>query len=593
MSKSEDNAPDEALVETSVNPSIEGDDDSGRRSRKKVVGLVVGGVLVVLAAVYAVGFLMAGDKLPRDAQVAGVAIGGQTPDEAVETLRTELQDEAEAPIAATVGEKEFEVAPAAYGLSIDYEESVAQAGGGRSFDPRHIWNVLTGGTDRPAVVEVDEEKLSAAVDHLAKESAVKPKDATLAFKGAEVKRTDSVAGVALDAEAAPETIEEAYLSSDAIDLAAEVAEPEITTEDVDKVVKDFASKAVSAPVKVRVEGEGSFEVSAAHIGNATTFEPKDGTLAPKIDAKKLHKSAAKGIKSLELKGPRNATVRLEGGKPTVVPARNGSEITDKNLLKAVQPALTKSGNERSVAVELTGAKADFTTDDAKKLGVKEVVGEFTTNFPYAEYRNVNLGVAAKKMNNTLVKPGDTFSLNGVLGERTEANGYIGGYVIQNGRLVKEVGGGVSQSATTVYNAMFFAGLKDIEHQPHTLYFPRYPAGREATVYYGSIDLRFQNDTKYGVLVTASTNSASPGEQGSITVKMWSTQVWDEIKSPDAKKSNYTTGQKIENDEDDCEYQAPIKGFDADYYRSFVKDGKEVKRENYHWRYAPGDEIVCK
>ena len=71
-------------------------------------------------------------------------------------------------------------------------------------------------------------------------------------------------------------------------------------------------------------------------------------------------------------------------------------------------------------------------------------------------------------------------MNGIVGERTAANGFVEGFVIEGGKFKRELGGGVSQSATTTFNAMFFAGLKDVEHRPHTLYIDRYPAGREAT-----------------------------------------------------------------------------------------------------------------
>ena len=144
---------------------------------------------------------------------------------------------------------------------------------------------------------------------------------------------------------------------------------------------------------------------------------------------------------------------------------------------------------------------------------------------------MNIGRAAELINNTVLKPGDTFSLNGIVGERTAKNGFVEGYIIQGGKFRKELGGGVSQSATTTYNAMFFAGLKDIQHQPHTLYIDRYPPGREATVAWPTLDLKFQNNTKYGVLVQAYVKKATPSTQGSITVKMWSTKTYDKIDSP--------------------------------------------------------------
>ena len=273
---------------------------------------------------------------------------------------------------------------------------------------------------------------------------------------------------------------------------------------------------------------GSFKVTPSMIGDSITFVAADGTLKPQLDAEKLRKVADDAVSKVELKKPKNATVRLVDGKPKVIAAVNGTTLSAANLAAAVEPVLTKTGKERTGDVELTGAKASFSTEDAEQLGITKVTGQFTTQFPYATYRNVNIGRAAELINNTVLKPGDTFSLNGIVGERTAKNGFVEGYIIQGGKFKKELGGGVSQSATTTYNAMFFAGLKDIQHQPHTLYIDRYPPGREATVAWPTLDLKFQNNTKYGVLVQAYVKKATPSSQGSITVKMWSTKTYDEI-----------------------------------------------------------------
>ena len=148
------------------------------------------------------------------------------------------------------------------------------------------------------------------------------------------------------------------------------------------------------------------------------------------------------------------------------------------------------------------ARADFRTADARKLRIREQVSAFTTYFPHAAYRNTNIGRAAELVDGTILEPGETFSLNDTVGERTRANGFTKGFVIEDGVYKEDLGGGVSQMATTTFNAMFFAGLKDIEHKTHSFYIDRYPVGREATVAWGSVDLRFQNDTPYGVLITA-------------------------------------------------------------------------------------------
>jgi vancomycin resistance protein YoaR len=537
---------------------------------------------------------MAGDKLPKDAEIAGVAVGGLSTQAATDKLQAELGPRATAPIAVTAGSQQAEVSPTEAGLSLDYAASIELAGGGRSLDPRHIWRVLTGGTQTEAVVTTDQAALDASVAALAKTVDREPKDAKLSFDGDEVVQTKGKDGVALNVDDASSTIESAYLSSGGpVELPAEVTEPEITTAEVAALATSYAKPAVSGPVTLKAGAAGSFQVTAAMIGDSITFVAADGTLKPQLDADKLHNVSDAAVSKVELKKPKNATVRLVDGKPKVIAAVNGTTLSAANLAAAVEPVLTKTGKERTGDVELTGAKASFSTEDAEKLGITKVTGQFTTQFPYATYRNVNIGRAAELINNTVLKPGDTFSLNGIVGERTAKNGFVEGYIISGGKFKKELGGGVSQSATTTYNAMFFAGLKDIQHQPHTLYIDRYPPGREATVAWPTLDLKFQNNTKYGVLVQAYVKKATPSSKGSITVKMWSTKTYDEIDSSALKKSNFTTGRKITDDDPKCEPQAPVQGFTVNYSRIFRNDGKVVKTEPFRWTYAPTDRITCK
>ena len=561
----------------------------------RLVAIAAGAVVVLLGAVYLIGYLMAGDKLPKDAQIAGIAVGGLTTEQAAQQLQEQLGERASAPITVTAGDRKAVVKPAAAGLSVDYPASISAAGGGRSLHPGHIWQVLTGGSDTDPVVATDQQKLTAAVTALATDLDRKPKNAKLALDGAKVVQAKGQDGVVVNQEKAPGVIEAAYLgpSTGAVELPAAITEPDVTTAEVAQVAKSYAKPAVSGPVIVKAGAAGSFTLTPAMIGNSIDVVAADGTVKAQLNSKKLHSEAAPALSKVELKKPRDATVRLVKGKPKVIPAVNGTAVKAADLAAAVEPVLTKTGKDRRAQVELTGAQAAFSTADAEKLGIKRVTGEFTTYFPYAYYRNVNINRAAELINNTVVKPGDTFSLNGTVGERTAANGFVEGYIIKGGKFKKELGGGVSQSATTTFNAMFFAGLKDIQHQPHTLYIDRYPPGREATVAWPTLDLKFQNNTKYGVLVQAYVKKATPGSKGSITVKMWSTKTYDKITSSNLAKSNFTTGRDITDDSPSCEAQAPVQGFDVNYSRIFSNDGKVVKTEKFFWRYAPTDRITCK
>lgn len=565
-----------------------------RRERGRIVAAVVGTVVVLLGGLYLVGYLMAGDKLPTNAQVAGVAVGGLSRSSAVQKLTADLGPRAAAPITVTAGGKTAQVAPHDAGLQVDFVKSVAAAGGGRSLNPAHILQVLTGGSSTEAVVGVDEAKLSGAVRELATQVDRPPADATIAYDGARIEQTAAKNGLTVQQKSAATALRATFLQprTAALDLPVETVEPAVTSVEADEVVAGFAKPAVSAPVKVVAGAAGTFDVSPTMIGNAVTFTAKDGTLVPRLDAAKLRENAATVVEKVELTKPKGATVRIVAGKPKVVPAVNGTTVEAANLAKAIEPVLTKAGAERRADVELTGSDADFSTEDAAKLGIKEVTGEFTTYFPYASYRNVNIGRAAELIDNTVLKPGDTFSLNGIVGERTKANGFTEGFIISDGKFKKELGGGVSQSATTTYNAMFFAGLKDVEHRPHTLYINRYPPGREATVAWPSLDLKFQNNTDHGVLVQADVVRSTASRRGSITVKMWSTKTYDRITATETVKSNFTTGRSLDDSSPDCEPTSPVQGFDAAYQRLFYRGGEVVKRESYSWRYGPTDQVTC-
>ena len=589
--------PDDAVVGETARPADEQSVDgqpAGSRINWLLVAAVVGGVLLLLGILYVASYVVAGDKVPKKAQISGVAVGGLSRSEAIQKLSVELGPRAAEPLTLTVGEKDAQLKPADAGLTVDYAASVEAAGGGKSLNPVRIVKTLTGGSPVDAVVLVDQPKLQATVGQLASKTfnheAV---DAALAYKGTKIKQKQAREGTVLQQDAAAATVTSSFLKmTGPIALPADITQPAITNDEADKVVADFAKPAVSAPIKVDISGAGSFELSPRMLAGSISFLPQDGNLVPALDEKKLRRNADPAIDKVDLVEPRNATVRLVNGKPKVIPAINGTTVAADNLKKAVEPVVIKPAAERKVRVQLTGAKATFSTADAKKLGIKQVTGQFTTNFPYLPYRNINIGRAAALINGTVLKPGEIFSLNQIVGERTKAHGFTEGFIIKDGRFRKELGGGVSQSATTTFNAMFFAGLKDIEHKPHGLFIDRYPAGREATVAWPSLDLKFQNDTKYGVLVQAYIVKGTPSRSGSITVKMWSTKAYDKVAATRPVKSNFTTGREVKDDSKDCEPTSPVRGFDVRYQRLFYQNGSVVRRENFFWRYAPTDRITC-
>ena len=148
------------------------------------------------------------------------------------------------------------------------------------------------------------------------------------------------------------------------------------------------------------------------------------------------------------------------------------------------------------------------TSSRQAAAVDALIGSFTTYMPCCAARVKNIQLIARTVDGTLIGPGQQFSLNRVAGPRTRAKGYLEAPFIRNGKLDLDVGGGVSQFATTLYNAAFFAGLELDFHKAHSFYISRYPAGREATVNYPDIDLTWTNDTGAPVVVRTATTGTS-------------------------------------------------------------------------------------
>lgn len=148
----------------------------------------------------------------------------------------------------------------------------------------------------------------------------------------------------------------------------------------------------------------------------------------------------------------------------------------------------------------------------------ERVSRFTTFFDCCQNRVTNIRLMAREVHNTVVLPGETFSIDEVVGPRTSAGGYLPAPYLINGQgACCAVGGGVSQFGTTIHNAVFWGGYQVDRHQPHSAWISRYPLGIEATLVYSSIDYRFTNDTDTPVIIRTSSTGTS------VTVEIWGYQ----------------------------------------------------------------------
>ena len=556
----------------------------------KAALVAVGAVAVLAGGAYAAAGALASDRVPRGTTVAGVEVGGQTPEEARRTLSLRLENRVDAPISVTVDGETASVTPSEAGMALDLDATVEAAGAGDSWAPDRLWDYWTGGDEVEPVVTVDEDAMASTIQQLTGELGTAPVDGTVEFTGSGVKTIEATVGEVLDEDATREALTSTYLDEDPrVELELTEVEPDISDADVEAAVEDYANPALAAPVTL-VFGETPVKLRPADYSRALSLDPDDGELALAIDVDVLMDLIGDATAT---EGAVDATVALVDGKPKVIPAKPGVTYDDADAYDLFLDLVTQPEGERTGEVEAEVDEPDFTTQDARQLGIKERVSTFTTYYPHADYRNTNIGRAAELVDGTVLEPGETFSMNDIVGERTRENGFTEGFVISDGILREDLGGGVSQMATTLFNAMFFAGLEDVEHRPHSFYIDRYPVGREATVVWGALDLRFRNDTEHGVLVSARVTPSTPATQGVVTVSMWSTKTWD-ITARASERYAYTEPDVRYLQTDDCYAYEGSSGFQIDVFRDFRRPGSSevVRTEKFHTTYIPSDSVRC-
>ncbi|HKN56783.1 MAG TPA: VanW family protein, partial [Amycolatopsis sp.] len=483
------------------------------KSRRKA-GLIAGGVFGLLAVLYGIDLLLSQGSVPRGVTVAGVDVGGMDRARAEQELRGQLEPRLNLPVALTAGDVRSELSPALAGLTLDWPHTLEQAGE-QPLNP--ITRLTSFFTIREVgvVTAADQNKLGPTLDDLRAKIDREPVEGTVRFNGATPVAVLPKTGLKLDVPAAAHEVLANWAEGEVV-LPTAVTPVRTTADGVQAALENFAKPAVSGPVKIKGDGKDA-TVKPEAIASAIGFEPADGgTLNPKIDNAKIAEAAGPQLKPTEKEG-KDASVVFDGGKPTVQPSQDGRAVDWDPSLKPL-PEILKKTDGRELPAIYKDAPAKVTTEQANQLGIKEVVGEFTTG-GFAQDSGVNIRTVAQKVNGAIVKPGETFSLNGFTGPRGAAQGYVEAGVIENGAPAREVGGGISQFATTLYNASYFAGMKDAGHREHSYYISRYPAAREATVFQNPsgasvIDLKFTNDGPTGIAIQTSWTPSS------ITVKLW-------------------------------------------------------------------------
>ena len=188
--------------------------------------------------------------------------------------------------------------------------------------------------------------------------------------------------------------------------------------------------------------------------------------------------------------------------------------------EALRQQIEAAGEGQTIVIDFAYVPAALTKEAINATLFQDVLGSVSTNHTNDSNRNTNLRLACKAINGKIIRPGETFSYNQTLGQRTEAKGYKPAGAYMAGKTVQTVGGGICQVSSTLYYACLKADLEIVERTAHGYTVSYMPYGMDATVSWGSLDYKFKNNTDYPIRIEASVSG------GQVHVKLIGTDTKD-------------------------------------------------------------------
>jgi vancomycin resistance protein YoaR len=424
-------------------------------------------------------------------------------------------------IACSVAGRPVTFEPETLGFSVDAEASASRALAiGRDaslarrclqFFKRWLWPERV-----QAELRWDAMPLAVLQDQWERAIQDPPFSGGIAVSGARVSPLYPHAGTRLDRPAVTRQLLQAFRSGSPVGpLATRSETPKVPRAEVLRIVAQ-ASEMLADDVRLATSDDAHrLQLAKEQVGSVLRVSPSaTGTsleLSCAPDA--LHQLIAPQRAELE-RAPENAHFMIDAQDHVqVAPGHPGLVVDDQELAFALCAA-AQSPEKRGILPLAPGAEPALSTQAALQAGVVGLVGAYTTRHACCQARVQNIHHIADLLDNTLVFPGDTFSVNQRVGPRTMKNGFVPAPSIEDGDMVDTVGGGVSQFATTLFNALFNGGYDILERQPHSYWFTRYPMGYDATLSYPHPDIVFKNDTQACALIKTQYTDTT------ITVKIY-------------------------------------------------------------------------
>jgi vancomycin resistance protein YoaR len=548
------------------------------RGRWPAAGFIALGVVALVAAGVIIERLIYRDSVLPGVAVADVDVATQDDDTARKRIEAGARKLETEPLPVRAGKTSLSLDPASIGYKVDAATTAEGAEeAGRSGNPlaQALGAALRRFRDDEVdfVVSWDRQKLDAVLDVWDEQLVAGRRDAGLEFQGAQVIEAPPVSGLGLVRPKARARIEEALRGGERRSVRVPVAPSRPSVGEA--AMRDAAARAravLASPIELIVEGR-PVPVTPDQLGSTMTATPKDGQLELGVDPAKLHDALAPALGPFEA-APVDARFSWSGPTVMIVPSTNGRVVD----LGAAVPAILAS--QRQVPVPVLEVPPARNTEWAQRLNITEMVSTFTTNHAAGQPRVHNIHRACDLVNGSLVEPGQTFSLNDAVGPRTPQRGFVEAPAFSTDEgFFDAYGGGTSQFSTTVFNATFFGGYKDVKHTPHTIYISRYPMGREATLDYPGIDNQFQNDSNSGVLVTCSYTDSS------ITVTYYGNKEGKTVEAEGPIVLEQTPpAVECVGAPEAAQGEGGYTGYRVENYRIIKQPGQPDRRERFFWKY---------
>ena len=492
-----------------------------RAARRRLVRQwsLAGAIALALALlVLGLGFAGSSKTLPPGATIAGVSVEGLTTREAITRLERRYERMKKTSAVFTAGPRRWRIRPNQMILEVDWATAVESARRqGDGIAPvrglRRLGSRFFGADVTPRA-RVSTAVLAHELDVLSRRINRDQREASIRLRGLQPEVVRGAAGRELDRDAAARLIVRSLVSFDRAPapLPVRISEPTVSAAQLAPALAQ-ARTAVAGPVRLALGGT-RWRLPRWRIAKMLVL-PRNGNTSLAIGGAGADAFFERFRQQVDHDPLDAGFVVMPGDRVVVRPAKPGLQLDVAAAARAIFAAAV-SPTDRIARLTVERAQPQRTTREARAMGITGRVAGYTTYYGGVPNRIHNVQLVARLIDGALIAPGATFSFNDTTGERSADKGFLEAPVIINGELEDGLGGGVCQVSTTVFNAAFEAGLPIESRTNHALYISHYPQGRDATVNYPDIDLKFRNDTGKWLLLRTFVGSSA------LTVKLYGT-----------------------------------------------------------------------